>query len=124
MGISTKHRRKITVDGEEYLWWVAPDDEDWLVPGTPAVTVAKSDHSLLVRYHLGQPEERRHVTVLGPRFRGLAGCGGPWRRFQCPSFEDGGAVRPLQVAALVRWVVEVGPVVEVNYLGLPISTAT
>jgi hypothetical protein len=120
MAVSAKNRRKVEVDGRRYLWWVAEDEDSPFCPMLLAVTVASQDRRLLVRYHLGQPDELRHVTVLGPSFKGLSGCGGPWRRFRSPPFGLPNEVRPGDVAALIRWCEQEGDApVEVNYLGLP-----
>ncbi|MFI9502845.1 hypothetical protein [Nocardia sp. NPDC052566] len=118
MGISTKRRRRITVDDREYLWWVQEDPENYYAPYQPGVRVATEDRRLLVRYHLGQSGEHRHVTVLGPEFRGLPGLGGPWRRYRCPAFGSADSFRPADAAALIRWCAEAGaPPLEVDFRG-------
>jgi hypothetical protein len=116
MAISAKGRRRIQVDGVRYLWWVRSDLEDDFL-GQPALTVASPDRQLLVRYGLGQPDESRHVVVLGPKFRGIAGLGGQWRRFRCPAFGTAALVTPRDVAACIRWCgAEEAATIEVDYL--------
>jgi hypothetical protein len=123
MAVSARHRRKLEVDGRRYLWWIAEDDNSPFCR-LLAITVASEDRRLLVRYHLGQPDELRHITVIGPSFKGLASCGGPWRRFRSPPFCPADEVHPGDVVALIRWCEGKGDSpVEVDYRGNPESPA-
>jgi hypothetical protein len=119
MTISTKHRRSISVEGNTYLWWVTEDLEDDFV-GSLVLTVASKDRRLFVRYGLVQPNDRRHVVVLGPQFRDLVDAPGPWRRFACPAFGAADRITPKDVAEFVHWCTTAGPLTEVDYRGLPI----
>jgi hypothetical protein len=65
MTISRKGRRRIVVNGREFLWYVAEDVDDACVP---TLTVVSSDRRFLVRYALLQPDELLHVVVIGPEF--------------------------------------------------------
>jgi hypothetical protein len=122
MAISKKQRRRIVVDGVPYLWWIVEDADAPLMPQL-ALTVVSDDGHVHVRYHPGMPGELRHVTVLGPRFRAVPGCGGGWRRFRCPAFGAPDEVQPRDVEAFVRWVTAPGePVVEVDPQGAPLRT--
>ncbi|MEV0292409.1 hypothetical protein [Nocardia sp. NPDC050710] len=119
MGISTKNRRRIVVDDREYIWWVAVGADDAF--DDPTVRVATVDRRFLVHYHLRQPDETRHMTVLGPEFKGVPGAGVRHRRFLSPAFGTPEAMRPADVAALIRWCrdTESAPV-EVDWHGKPL----
>jgi hypothetical protein len=120
MSISRKQRRHIKVDDVPFLWWVVEDLEDDFV-GTNVLSVCSPDKRLLVRYGLSQPDDSRHVIVLGAQFQGLPDCPGPWRRFQCPQFGSHVSVSPKDVAAFVRWCLDrTGHAVAVDYRGIPL----
>jgi hypothetical protein len=120
MAISKKHRRSISVDGTNYIWWVAEDVEDEFV-GTPALTVASEDRHLLVCYGLMQPDTTRYAVVRGRRFQAIPDAPGPWRRFHCPPFGDLGCVTPNHVAEFIRWCVSPAhSSTEVDYSGRPL----
>lgn len=122
MALRKKHRRSMVVDGRRFLWWIAEDEASPFSPCLLALTVASEERRILVRYHLEQPDELRHITVLGPEFREVGGCGGPWKRFRCPAFGGPDGVRPLDVEALIRWCAIRGePTVEVDYGGMPVT---
>ena len=90
MGVASKRRRKIKVEGRRYLWYVRddPDSEAWVLH------VLSEDKAFIVKYHLGQPAEGRYLIVLGPDFAGLPDAGGQWIRVLCPAWEKGGTVGP------------------------------
>ncbi len=120
MALARKGRRRIDVDGETYLWWVASDEDCYTSPGANALNVASEDRRLLVRYHLAQPATSRHVTVLGPVFRDVD-CRGPWRRFRAPELGDERTITPADVARFIRWCrAGSDAIVEVDYLGNPL----
>jgi hypothetical protein len=125
MGISRKRKRRIVVGGQEYLWYVAEDDEHPFLPCSPSITVATADRQFLVRFPLGQPADYAHLVVLGPRFRSASGLGGPWRRFRCPRFDEGTAVTPSMVEALIAWCeTDAAPLCEVDWRGESLHGAT
>ena len=120
MAISTAKRRRMTVDDQTYVWWVVDDEE---ACGKSVLTVASPDKQFLVKFQLVQAEARRHVVVLGRRFRSRTDCGGCWRRFRCPQFGTGDSVTPKDVAALVRWCnLDANGVIEVDWQGTDISS--
>src|SRR5262245_1018300 len=121
MTVSRKLKRLITVDGQEYLWWVRDDSDPPFVPSNgKSLRIVDVSGDLAVEYHLGQPADVCHIVVTGRRFRGLPDCGGVHRRFRSPLFATNPAVTPADVAAVIRWSEEPGEApVEVNYLGLP-----
>jgi len=120
MTISAKGRRRIDVNGRSYLWWVAECEDDFV--GAGALRVVSTDKKFLVRYGVVQPEESRHIVVIGSEFRGLPNLGGRWRRFRCPQFGTFESVTPKDVADLIRWCISPGEsVTEIDYRGLPLT---
>lgn len=122
MAVSRKNKRPIRVGGQGYLWWVASDDP--LLSGSLCLSLAVVSESgdFFIRYFLGQPEDVRHVEVIGRRFRSIAGCGSVHRRFLCPAVENEACITPSDVAALIAWAtLPSNDVVEVNYMGTPIA---
>lgn len=120
MGLAGRNRRRITVDGVRYWWWVAEDLECSIAPGHPQLMVATDDRRLHVQYHLA-PEHRGVVTVLGPAFRAVIGA--PRRWFVGPALGIDAAVQPRHVAALIAWLRERGPTpVELDHRGAPRAT--
>ena len=98
MGVRTKGRRKIVVDGEDYVWYVAENDDG---PGV-VLHVASQDKKLAVMYPLYDEIGQQYIVILGERFTG-AETGGPWKRFVCPQFESDGVVTPKHVRDLILW---------------------
>jgi hypothetical protein len=99
MGIAKKRRKKISVEGRIYLWWVQ-DDRD---SNDMVLHVASEDKAFLVKYHLNQPEHTRHIIIMGRRFAGVPEAGGPWVRVLCPLWEDAGIIRPSAIRRLIDW---------------------
>lgn len=114
MAITTKRRRKLQVHGREFVWWVASDDESF---GVPTLSICSTDKKFLIRYALGQPEDRRHVVVLGPEFPPLTDAGGVWIRLRPPRWDDE-IVTPGLVREIIEWGLDSAKiVVRVNWLG-------
>ncbi|MEU8898827.1 hypothetical protein [Nocardia sp. NPDC048505] len=108
MAIAKKKRRRIVVGSREFWWWIHEDWENPAKPGAPTLTVATDDRRIRLYYVLDQPEQLRHITAAGPEFRGLTQ-GGRHRRFRCPGFGLPDEVRPSDVAELITWCTEPGP---------------
>lgn len=117
MGISTKNRRRIAVDGRQYLWWVTVDDTYYLSPGGHTVTVATEDRHFFVRYGLRQHEESRHIVFTGTDLGGMTGSSGNWCRYRCPAFGTDESMMPADVANLIRWCLAEHTRIPVDYLG-------
>ena len=118
MTISRKDRRRIVVHGREYIWYVAPDEDDCF---RSMLTVVSSDRRVFLRYHLVQSDDTRFAIVLGPEFR-VPGCGGPWRRFRCPQFGSPDAITPKDVRSIIQWAHVSGELpVEVDWTGQPLA---
>jgi hypothetical protein len=99
MGAATKRRRKITVEGHQYLWYVAEDDDG----AGMVLHVISTDKQFIAKYQMGQAKGEDYIVILGRRFAG-AKTGGLWRRFLCPQFV-GRAVTPQAVRQLIEWCV-------------------
>ena len=97
MAIASKRRRRITVNREQYLWYVAEDEEG----AAMVLQVISTDKRFIAKYQIGQPMDRSYIVILGKRFAG-AKTGGPWRRFLCPQFVLD-AVTPQSVRKLIEW---------------------
>ena len=108
MGVATKNRRKIDVDGRRYLWYVADDHDDF--PPTVAegeqllaLNILSDDKRFIARFHLGQGQsEGRHITIIGREFAGIDSPG-TWRRFLCPNWCVQRAITPIDVRAVIEW---------------------
>ena len=92
MAISRKGKRRIVVDGEEFLW------RYW--NGGAHVLDLKGRLNV---YCIGDV-----ALVKGPRFRAVRDCGGLQRCFRCPDF-FWIACTPKTVAQCIRWAVKRGP---------------
>jgi hypothetical protein len=108
MGVATKNRRKIDVDGRCYLWYVADDHHDFpLTVGEGelllALNILSDDKRFVARFHLGQGKAAgRHITIIGREFVGVDSSG-TWRRFLCPNWCVQRAITPVDVRAIIEW---------------------
>ena len=119
MAVKTKGRRKIVVADRPFVWYVG-DDRD---SNDHILHVVSHDKAFSVNYHLEQPEQIRHLAVVGREFPGLADAGRCWKRVLCPRFEEGGAVTPSGVRRLIEWCLTAErELVEVDYRGQPLPT--
>jgi hypothetical protein len=118
MGIALKGRRKLIVDGRPFVWHVRVDDDS----ADLVLHVASADKHFLVRYHLGQPEDTRYLTVIGPEFSGVVRTEGIHRFFTCPRWEfESGTITPRSVRELILWsLADTEPRNEVDWTGKPV----
>ena len=119
MGVASKKKRPIDVDGRRFYWYVAEDLDDFpRVNELHAVNILSDDKHFIVRFHLDQVDARtRHITVIGREFVGsdYAGC---WRRFLSPAWCPDGVVTPNAVRGIIQWCLnENNPRVEVDCRG-------
>lgn len=64
MGVAAKKRRKITVKGCQYLWYVAEDDEG----AGMVLHVLSTDKHFITKYQLHQHGGEDYIVVLGRRY--------------------------------------------------------
>jgi hypothetical protein len=91
MAIAKKNRRCIIVEGREFLWWIYEDLE---CGGVVTLSVASLDKRFFVRYAIDQPDEYRHLCVMGPEFPSLSREDGSWVHVRCPILTSAHAVTP------------------------------
>jgi hypothetical protein len=120
MGVALKGRRKLNVNGRDFVWHVREDDDS----SNLVLHVASTDKHFLVQHHLGQPEDTRFLVVIGPEFSGVARSDGTWRRFTCPRWEsESGTITPTSVRDLILWsLTDAQPRNEVDYTGKPTAS--
>lgn len=118
MAVKQKGRRKLLVEGRKFLWEVREDDEFFAPPGpTRRIALYAEDRSFIVNYHLRQPEETRHITLLVGRCGDVI-ASGTWRRFRCPRWESAeGSVAPGALRRIIEWCLAPEHRVEVDYMG-------
>jgi hypothetical protein len=104
MGVRKKGRRRITICGRSFLWYVAANDPFSL---DLVLHVASTDKKLILHYHLAQQGEPI-LVVVGPEFRGLIDPVGHRRRFHCPKWDSDGKVKPGDVRRLIEWCLTTG----------------
>ena len=95
MGVSTKGRRKITVDGKLYVWYVAKDDDSWY--DILNIISENKEYVLAVPLNI----KKWYIISKGRTFQGriTSGC---WERYLLP-MEIPEAVVPGIVADIIRW---------------------
>ncbi|MCK5727039.1 MAG: hypothetical protein KAH22_09475 [Thiotrichaceae bacterium] len=98
MGVRNKGRRKIHIEGVDYVWYIADnaDGEGYVLH------IISSDKQFIVMYPLWNKTTTFYLVVLGRRFSG-AETGKCWQRFECPRFDESNIIYPRNVRALVLW---------------------
>jgi hypothetical protein len=124
MGILKKGKRKIIRNDRVFYWWVGENDDDDRLH----LSIASDDKSFIVDYMLGQKDASRMfspkeplIIVKGKWFKGLSDCGGCWKRFLVPEWEDD-IITPSLVAEIIDWCYVTEPVIQVDYRGECIET--
>ena len=100
MGMSTKGRRKLNVNGRNFVWFVCDDNYS----ADLVLHVSSHDKQFLVHYHLGQAEDRRVVTVIGKEFSGVFNAGQRHRHVLSPQWEQQGRISPAAVRRMISGV--------------------
>lgn len=99
MTISAKGKRRLTVAGRDFLWWVARDEE-WL--HALSVRLVSVDGCVSLKMALDvQPDN--YVVTLGSEFRGRAMPQGSHQRFLYPREGSAGPMTPAEIAKLAAW---------------------
>lgn len=102
MTISAKGKRRLTVGGREFLWWVA-EDEEW--QHALSVRLLSVDGRVSLKMALdAQPDN--YVVTLGSEFRGREMVQGQHQRLLYPREASAGPMTPGEVARLAAWATE------------------
>ena len=97
MGVATKRRRKINVDGNQYVWYVAPDDDS----AYNVLNIVSEDKSYVLAVPLQAPTD--YIISKGRVFQGKK-TNGTWERYKLPiSVPD--TITPGFVAQIIKWAV-------------------
>src|SRR5215212_2377743 len=114
MAIRRKYRRRLEVDGRQFLWCVRQvQPEDW--PGFTLI-VTTEEKRFLVHYYLGQAEQARHLTVIGPEFAGASVARRGYRGVRCPEWQRTASLQPVDVVRLIRWCLDPErPLIDVDW---------
>lgn len=98
MGVNPKHRRKITVDGQKYLWYIAPDGDGPF----DCLNIFSEDKRLVLCCPLKTTPT--YLISKGRAFQGkqTSGC---WERYLLP-FCVPQAVTPKFISELILWAVQ------------------
>ena len=122
MGIRTKGRAKLVLDGRRYLWWVRPDDDS----AGLLLFVCSEDKRFALTYTVGQSREASpFVVVKGREFPGVPDAGRCWVRVRCPRWQDDARITPGFVRRLIEWPRHNAPaVVRVDWRGEVIETTS
>ena len=107
MSVAKKKKRKIVIGDRNYYWYIAEDYDDFpsdVMNNTlHALNIVSEDKKFIVRYYLGfKTDEKRHLTIIGVEFNGLAS-NGKWRRVKCPDWVAKNQVTPKDVRRIIEW---------------------
>lgn len=100
MGVSAKGRRRISYQGQNYVWWVAPDGDDC---DRIYLNIVAEDKSIVLACKLNG--ESLHIISKGRQLHGEK-TSGRWQMCRAPFREPLMAVTPKDVARIVVWAVE------------------
>ena len=97
MGLATKRRRKIDVDGNIYVWYVAPDDDS----AYNVLNIVSEDKNYVLTVPLLAPTD--YIISKGRVFQGNR-TSGIWERYRLlVSLPD--TITPGFVARIIKWAV-------------------
>lgn len=97
MGVSAKGRRRISYQGQDFVWWVAPDGDDC---DRMYLNIVSADKSIVLAYRV----DGESFSVIS-KGRGLCGrkMPGTWQRCRLPLDEPLMVVTPRDVAQIIAW---------------------
>ena len=101
MGVSKKGRRTLRYKGIEFLWWVAPDEDDC---DKIYLNIVSEDKSIILSYNVGDGG-CFVVTSKGRVFQGHK-TSGNWEAYGIPFQEPLMIVTPRDVERFVEWAVD------------------
>jgi len=100
MGVSTKGRRRIQYQGQNFVWWVAPDGDDC---DRIYLNIVSEDKSIVLAYRVDG--ESFYIISKGRRLHGEE-TSGKWQRYAIPFLEPLMVVTPKDVARIIAWAVD------------------
>ena len=106
MTISEKRRRRLTVDGRDFLWWIA-DDEDNLY--RPSIVLVSTDQRIYVKYGLQRGDVEPTIRSVGAELHGNSMQQGMHSVAPAPQLDESQGITPRQVAELARFVLRPSP---------------
>jgi hypothetical protein len=116
MGVSSKKRRKIVVNGRNFVWRVIDK-----LPGYSLQVISEDKH-FIVEYPWMSYDPFSYLEVIGKEFPGLPKAGQCVERVHCPQFGDLDAITPGMVRRLIDWALfSERKLIPVCLLGRPIT---
>lgn len=109
MGVKTKGRRKITVDGKFYVWYVEQDDESEYY----ILNIVSEDKALIISCPLKAPTN--YIISKGNIFQNRK-TDGTWNRFLLP-FDVPDIITPKFVSKVILWAVRENNAVRIYWNG-------
>ncbi|GFI23299.1 hypothetical protein IMSAGC011_02087 [Lachnospiraceae bacterium] len=99
MGVTAKNRRRIQYKGQNFVWWVAPNDDDC---DRIYLNIVSADKSIVLACPIG--DESFSVISKGRYFQGekTSGC---WEYHKIPLDSPLMYVTPKDVAQIIAWAV-------------------
>lgn len=102
MGVSAKGRRRISYQGQNFVWWVALDGDDC---DRIYLNIVSEDKSIVLAYRVDG--ESFYIISKGRRLHGKE-TSGKWQRCAIPFKEPLMVVTPRDVTQIIAWAVERG----------------
>ncbi|MFD2563819.1 hypothetical protein [Aquimarina rubra] len=103
MAISKKGKRKITVNSENYLWWIFTEFDQTEFDGVQIKIVAENQSGYL-KYGLEQIDKKRYISIGLNQNKYKV-------HILCPKFEnDDGIITPSGIETLIKWSLSVSEI--------------
>ncbi|MDE5699786.1 MAG: hypothetical protein K2I96_20675 [Lachnospiraceae bacterium] len=100
MGVSAKGRRRISYQGQSFVWWIAPDGDDC---DRVYLNIVSEDKSIILAYRVDGESFR--IISKGRRLHGEQ-TSGKWQWCWIPFREPLMVVTPKDVAQIIAWAVD------------------
>lgn len=97
MSISSKNKRRVSVDNKEYLWWVFDEYDQTEFDGIQVKAVC-SDQTHFIKYGLQQEPDDRKLVLALENYTKLVHLSSP------PVFEDNeGIISTAGIKKMIQW---------------------
>ena len=100
MGVLLKGRRRIYYNGQNFVWWVAPDSDDC---DQIYLNIVSEDKSIVLAYKVC--DGSFHIINKGRRFQGEK-TSGKWKLCKIPFESPLIIVTPKDVVKIIAWAVD------------------